>query len=83
MHIHLRLAEPFWRAVGQRDMELELAENAQVGDLLALLLLRHPALAKELAESPPIIFAGEDEINAQAPLKDGMHLHLVWPVAGG
>ena len=46
MRIHVRLAEPFWRTVGQRDLELELEDSAAISDLLAVLQGRFPALAE-------------------------------------
>lgn len=83
MRIYVRLAEPFWRVVGQRDLDLELEPNSQVADLLALLLSCYPALEKELSAAPPYIFVGEEEVDHQTPLTDGDKVHLIWPVAGG
>lgn len=83
MRIHVRLAEPFWRTVGQRELSLELKERAQVTDLLALLRQRYPALGREMDEIIPHIFIGEEEASPQTPLTEGARVHLVWPVAGG
>ena len=83
MHVYVRLAEPFWRAVGRRDLDLELAPDSRVSDLLALLRRRHPELARELDEAPPTIFIGDREAHEHTVLCEGSRVHLVWPVAGG
>ncbi|MDH5506540.1 MAG: hypothetical protein OEZ02_04905 [Anaerolineae bacterium] len=81
--IHVRLAEPFWRAVGQRDLSLELNVPAQVNDLIGLLRTQYPALAREMDEAAPVIFIGDVEAGPDAPLADNNHVHIVWPLAGG
>jgi sulfur carrier protein ThiS len=83
MQITVRLAEPFWRSVGQRNLELELAEGSSVADLLTILHQRYPALVKEFTETPPHVFFGEREVVPETPLTDGGRVHLVWPIAGG
>jgi len=83
MQISVRLAEPFWRSIGRRRLEIELQEGARLSDLLALLRQRYPALEREFAEAPPHVFLGEQEVAAETVLQDGCLLHLVWPVAGG
>jgi molybdopterin converting factor small subunit len=83
MRVPVRLAEPFWRAVGQREIELTLPDGARVADLLAHLCQRHPALKAELVEAPPVIFIGEEEADENSDLREGCRVHIVWPVAGG
>lgn len=83
MLIYVRLAEPYWRTVGQRDLELELEDQARVSDLLALLTKRHPALKQELVQAQPHLFIGELEVSEQSPLEEGDRLYVVWPIAGG
>ena len=83
MNTFVRLAEPFWRSVGQRDLELNLDEGARVADVLKALIERYPALEKELASTPPHLFAEEQEASPETPLTDGCHVYLMWPVAGG
>lgn len=83
MQVTVRLAEPFWRAVGQRDLALDLESDARVSDLLAVLRNRYPALGRELAETRASIFVGEAEVGLEVVLNPGDHVHLVWPVAGG
>ncbi len=83
MKIHIRLAEPFWRAVGQRNLDIELADGAQLSTLLTTLQARYPSLKGEFDEAPPIIFVNEAEADANTWLTDGSHVHFVWPIAGG
>ena len=83
MNIHVRLAEPFWRVVGQRNLDVELTAGSRMADLLAALLAQYPALAQEFADAPPLLFVGEDEADEETALADGRHVHLVWPIAGG
>ncbi len=83
MRIHVRLAEPFWKHVGTRDLELDLADGSRVSDLLARLRNDYPALASEMDQSPPHIFIDDVESDAASFLTEGGRVHLVWPVAGG
>jgi hypothetical protein len=83
LQIHIRLAEPFWRSVGIRNLSLKIADGSRVSDLLALLRKDYPALSVELDQSPPHIFIEDMEADAASFLTEGGHLHIVWPVAGG
>lgn len=83
MLVHVRLAEPYWRTVGQRDLELELEDQAHISDLLALLTKRYPALQQELVQAPPHLFIDDQEVGEQSLLKEGDRLYVLWPIAGG
>lgn len=83
MNIHVRLAEPFWRAVGQRDIEVTLGPAPRADDLLAALREQYPALGSEFDQTPPHIFIGDAEAPHDSLLTDGARVHLVWPIAGG
>jgi molybdopterin converting factor small subunit len=83
MQVTVRLGEPFWRAAGTRDLTLELPAGATVAAVLAALCERVPALARELHDAPPQVFAGEEEVAEDAVLAEGARVHLLWPVAGG
>ncbi len=83
MCVEVRLAEPFWRTAGVRRLTLELGDGSRVADVLAALGARYPALGRELAEDPPLVFVGDDEARAETRLAAGSTVHLVWPVAGG
>ena len=83
MRVQIRLGEPFWRAVGQRNLMLNLNPGANVGTLLAQLYKEYPALEQELRETPPHIFVGDEEAIETTVLVDSSRVHLVWAVAGG
>lgn len=83
MQIHIRLAEPFWRAVGKRDLSLNVADGSRVSDLLAMLRREYPALSAEMDQWPPHIFMEEMDVDPTSSLIEQAHVHLVWPVAGG
>lgn len=81
--VNVRLAEPFWRAVGKRELIVELRSGSRIENLLEILKERYPAFEREIKVSPPTIFIGEDEVELQTVLEDGVQVHLVWPIAGG
>ena len=83
MLVRVRLAEPFWRPVGKRDLELDLAEGARVSDLIARLREDYPELDLEMDQSPPHVFMDDVEVTPASFLTEGRRVHLVWPVAGG
>lgn len=83
MQVQVRLAEPFWRVVGDRRISVELADGACVSELLDQLGRQYPDLVREFDEAPPLIFVGDDEGEADTILSEGAHVHLVWPIAGG
>jgi molybdopterin converting factor small subunit len=83
MLLNVRLAEPFWRAVGKRELRIELNDGSCVKDLLQHIEESYPAFKQEINASPPTIFIGDHEVNLQTELKDGAQVHLVWPIAGG
>ncbi len=83
MNIYVRLAEPFWRTVGQRNLEIELADGATVADLTAFLEESYPALRQEFVEAAPMIFMGEDEVEMDTRLVENGRLYFVWAIAGG
>lgn len=53
MQITCRLGEPFWRAVGAREVLLELPEGATVADALGALAARWPELGRLLRGQMP------------------------------
>lgn len=83
MKVEVRLAEPFWRSVGVRDLHLELDDHTSVADLMVNLTKTYPDLAREFEQSEPLIFLGDDEAEPQSQLENGQVVHLVWPLAGG
>ena len=83
MVIHIRLSEPYWRTVGQRDLDLEMENGKSVNDLVSALCGRNEGLAQEMEEAPPVIFVDEVEASMEAELFHDSQVHLVWPIAGG
>ena len=83
MVIRVRLAEPFWRPVVKRDLELNLTDGTRVSDLIARLREDYPALDLEMDGSPPHVFIDDMEVTLASFLTEGGREHLVWPVAGG
>lgn len=83
MVIHIRLSEPYWRTVGQRDLDLEMENGKSVNDLVSALCGHNEGLAQEMEEAPPVIFVNEVEASMEAKLFHDSHVHLVWPIAGG
>lgn len=81
--VRVRLAEPFWRAVGERELVVELETGSRITDLLETLKDRYPGFEQEIKQSPPTIFIGDDEVDLQTVVVDGVQVHLVWPIAGG
>mgnify|MGYP001562678259 FL=1 len=85
MNVTVHLGEPFWRAVGQREVTLALGDDSVVSDALSALGKQHAALAAELAngEAKPIIFVNDEQAALDSRLADGAKIHVVWPVSGG
>ena len=83
MQIHIRFAEPFWRAVGLREIEMDINPASRADDLLAALRDKYPSLGIEFDQTPPHIFIGDVEMTRDSLLTDGARVHLVWPIAGG
>lgn len=83
MIVHIRLAEPFWRSVGKRDLQVELGKHANLGELLDMLQKRYPALSAELEEETYHIFINNIENGLDTLLQEGDRVHIVWPIAGG
>jgi len=81
--INVRLAEPFWRAIGLREVEITMNPASRADDLLVALRDQYPTLGIEFDQTPPHIFIGDAEVNRDFLLTDGTRVHLVWPIAGG
>jgi hypothetical protein len=83
VQIHVRLAEPFWRAVGLREIEMAILPASRAEDLLVALREKYPSLAIEFDRTPPHIFIGNVEASRDSLLHEDARVHLVWPIAGG
>lgn len=70
------------QATGVKAQTLDLPGSARaVGDVIALLLERHPALGPLLGSVAYVV--GEDLVDSSHPLRDGDDLGLLPPVSGG
>lgn len=83
MNVQVRLAEPFWRVVGQRSLQVELASDSDLSKLLDSLCKDYPTLSADLGDSSALLFVNEEEAAKDAILKDGDRVHILWPIAGG
>lgn len=83
MKINVRLAEPFWRAIGLREIVMTMTPASRADDLLVALREQYPRLSIEFDQTPPHIFIGDVEATHDSLLADGAQVHLVWPIAGG
>jgi hypothetical protein len=81
--VHVRFAEPFWRAVGLREIEMTINPASRADDLLVALREQYPSLGMEFDQTPPQIFIGDAEASRDSLLTDGARVHLVWAIAGG
>ena len=81
--IDIRLAEPYWRSVGYRELRLDLPPRSRVSDLLIALFEAHPSLEQEMESNPGLIFIGDVEVDPDSLLADGDRVHFIWPIAGG
>jgi len=68
-------------AVGEKTLELELAETATLADLLARLEARHAALARYRGRL--FVARNEERASPSTALRDGDEIALLPPVSGG
>jgi hypothetical protein len=85
VNVTFHLGEPYWRAVGCREVQAELDVPATVAEALAALVRAYPALAPDLgsAEGGPAVFVNDVAAEPGQPVPGGARLHLVWPASGG
>lgn len=81
MKVNVRLSGKLASTAGRPRLQLELGEGAQVGDLLALLGREQPGLAALLGTAVPVI--GGQHVGAAEPLREGVEVALLLPIAGG
>ena len=81
MNVTIRLGTGLVESTGKPRLQLALAENATVADLLAYLREQHPSLAPKLNSAVPMI-SGRHAPPSQ-PLVGGQEVALLLPVAGG
>jgi len=93
MVVEVRLGDPLWRAVGERQIRLELNDAATVSDVLDYLRSVYPGFGAALEAGgtrvgvPFNFFVNrrlvkERDLAAHA-LRPGDRLHILAPVVGG
>ncbi len=93
MQISVRLDEPAWRLVGQKNISVCLDDEAHtVADLIGELTNRFAGLDAELRGQtgdfiPYSLFLNDDSVRwanvDQVRIKDGDRLRVILPIAGG
>jgi molybdopterin converting factor subunit 1 len=79
MRIDVLLFAALREATGESRLELELDPGATVGDALAALAIRHPALSR----GAPLVAVNREYAAKSRPLLDGDEVALIPPVSGG
>ena len=93
MQIDVKMGDPLWRAVGQRQIGLELTDGATVADALAQLQRTYPDFRASLDAGgtrlgvPFNFFVNRKLVKdgdlAQRRLKEGDKLYILAPIVGG
>ena len=93
MTVEVKLGDPLWKAVGQRQVRLELTDGASVNDALLRLRTAYPQFEAALAAGgtrlgvPFHFFVNrklvKDRDLTQHRLKGGDTLHILAPIVGG
>ena len=81
MNVTVRLGAGLVEPAGKPRLQLTLADEATVADLLACLREQHPSLAPKLSSAIPMV-SGRHAPPSQ-PLASGQEVALLLPVAGG
>lgn len=93
MNIQVRLDEPAWRLVGQKNLDLHLeGESPTVADLIGELAARFEGLEAELRGQtgdfvPYSLFLNDEQVRwndvDHQRVRDGDRLRVILPIAGG
>lgn len=93
MVVQIKMGDPLWKVVGQREIELELANGATVADALARLQTAYPGFGSALETGgirlgvPFNFFVNrklvKDRDLGRHQLKVGDTLHILAPIVGG
>jgi molybdopterin converting factor subunit 1 len=79
MCVHVRLFASYREAAGTNRLDAPLPRNARVGDLLAWLEPRLPALSRTRG----LVAVNHTYVTPAAELHDGDEVALIPPVSGG
>jgi molybdopterin synthase sulfur carrier subunit len=83
MELHLRYFAAARDATGVADERVEVADGTSIAGLRALLVVRHPKLARVLAQSRLAVaqrFVNDDHV---LPHEKHLEVAVIPPVAGG
>lgn len=93
MMVEVKMGDPLWKAVGQRQIGLELADGATVADALAHMRTTYPDFGATLEAGgthlgvPFHFFVNrklvKDRDLARHKLKAGDRLYILVPIVGG
>lgn len=81
MQINVRLGPGLAQYASSPRLQVAVAENATVGDIVAHLNNRYPALEQPLTRAIAVV-SGRHATLAE-PLQNGQEVSLLLPIAGG
>ena len=81
MKIHVQFYAQLRDLVGMRELDIDLAEDATVGDLLEKVYAQQPALRSH--DKSILIGAGVQFVDRSHALKPGEEIAIMPPVQGG
>jgi len=94
MRIVVKLTEPIWRAVGERQVVVEVdRDEASLAEVLESLVKAYPPLAKDFSRSYDVLDANYSVLlnsklvsfarSQQIAVRDGDQMVIMLPLAGG
>ena len=81
MNIHVQFYAQLRDLIGSREMEIDLAEDATVRDLLEKIYSKQPALRSH--DKSILIGAGVEFVDRNHKLKPGEEIAIMPPMQGG
>ena len=81
MKIHVQFYAQLRDVVGMRELDIDLAEDATVGDLLEKVYAQQPALRSH--DKSILIGAGVEFVDRNYKLKESEEIAIMPPVQGG
>jgi len=83
MHVRVRLFASYREAAGAGEVELDLADGATVGDAVAALRRRYPAIQPAGSDRALVAARNREYATRDTTLADGDEVALIPPVSGG
>jgi len=81
VRLRVKLFASFREAVGARELEWDIQDQASVQDLLTALVDHYPDLSSTINQG--LIALNHEYVARDAPLSDGDEIGLIPPVSGG